>query len=433
MSLNLQVEVKDLVIGKYDQMKPEKWREETLRTVGQLNVDHMFTGNYVLRQEGGEDPYLKIYEDLMKLEQNQNPSGNQKEAYGSEEPTSGDLPKVPRDEFDEGSSSVSDRGDVELTLPYREQKILDTSTATSSAGLLGFEFAGALLKKGLEKRRIYYRVINGTEIKEPDSERKKRNILWKLMVESIRGYPHLRDGIADLDVQSLWAKVCTNAQPNKRELMVNYIRILVNHTKEQRQGFSDWHTQLQKVWEDLETVEFSLPETAKLGFLFFLMHSDSRYHGVLERCRDNEWDYATCMAKFNQKSIELKDTKVLLENSRQRINSVRKARTEKISCTFWMKYGNCKYGDQCKFAHHEKEKGTKRKNTKEPQGQAKEAPLSEEETAKVIREYKEKRAAEAFARDGTVGKTPDSEKTCFVWRDTRNCPQADRCRFKHSE
>ena len=127
MSLNLKVELRDLVIGKYDQMKPEKWREETLRTVGQLNVDHMFTGNYVLRQEGWEDPYLKIYEDLMELEQKQNPSGK-KDAVGSEEPTSSDLPKVPRDEFDTGSSSVSDRGDVELTLPYREQKILDTST-----------------------------------------------------------------------------------------------------------------------------------------------------------------------------------------------------------------------------------------------------------------------------------------------------------------
>ena len=439
MSLNLKVGIKDLSISRYDPQTPEKWREDTLSVVATLGVDHMLSGEYTVKTRGSEDPYLAFHkrEQKTKVEELRSTpfrrvsqSSKVGQSPDSSHPIEADQsPQYPRDQKAEDGSdddveSIA-RDDVSVTKAsdiYTDFEVPNQHAA--NAGVLGKKYARALLEKGLNKRRYFVRIIDGRHYDEPHEERKKRIALWGLMSKSVKHLPYMLTGIDEHDVQSLWDKVCTNAQPNERELMVTYITQLVDHKKENDCGFETWHSKYLDMLEHLSTVGFTLPELAKLGFLFYLLKGDRRFNGVIEKCKDNNWNYPTCVAKITQKATEIGDTKVPLTARRQRVNQIdtqvqrgqggnrsRKERrkppanAKSIDC----KNPNCTFGDRCWYRHKPSTKDpSKSPSHTSPKGGG----------------------PSGGTKSGPTKK--DADKECFVWRDTKDCPQGDRCRFKHS-
>ena len=254
----------------------------------------MLSGEYITQSGGGQDPYLKMEAENNSATSENMPALEAADGKDHEDDHAGGYP-------------VKTKGE---------------SDVASNAGVMQENYALALLEKGLSKRRYYVRILNGRQYAEPLEERKKRIALWGLMTKSLQHLPYMVKGVDEHDVKSLWIKVCTNAQPNEREMMVSYITQLVDHKKESDCGFETWHTRYVEVIENLGTVGFRLPDLAKLGFLFYLLKGDKRFARIIEKCKDNDWNYSTCVAKLTQKATEIGDTKVPSTFVRQRSNQI---------------------------------------------------------------------------------------------------------------
>ena len=112
------------------------------------------------------------------------------------------------------------------------------SSSRGNKGRCGTGYALRLLDRVMGADKVFVRLYQGVRIKEPAEEREKRVILWGEMADSLKLSKHLLEGVAELDVKALWVKVCTSAQPNPRELMVTYLRELMQCKKTTSCGFA---------------------------------------------------------------------------------------------------------------------------------------------------------------------------------------------------
>ena len=247
-------------------------------------------------------------------------------------------------------------GEVEsiTSLSSSESESTKIGGTRRATGLCGEDYAMKLLNRDLGENVVFIRVYEGRHIQEPDEERQKRLVLWKKMADSLKASKHLLAGITSLDVKALWVRVCTSAQPNPRELMVSYLLALQAHTKTTNGGFADWHMRYTDINTDLESVGCGLPDMAKMGWMFYLVGKDTRYERTLERCKDEDWDYLTCVSKLKQRANEISDTGVAKSARRQQqtvgaVNSTQ-SKGKKRPCHYF-KRGKCQKGASCEYSH----------------------------------------------------------------------------------
>ena len=290
--------------------------------------------------------------------------------------------------------------------------------AGRAAGLCGKDYAMKLLDRDLGDNVVFIRVYEGRHIREPDTERQKRFVLWKKMADSLKTSKHLLAGVTPLDVQALWVKVCTSAQPNPRELMVTYLLGLLAHTKTTNGGFADWHMRYTDINVDLESVGCGLPDMAKMGWMFYLVGKDMRYESTLNRCKDEDWDYLTCVDKLTQRANEIPDTGVAKNARRQQqtVGAVNNARAEgqgKRPCHYH-KRGKCSKGADCQFSHDDGGAGG---------GQRRPRPAPKPRDGAVD--------AKSATAEQKTEKGKDGKPVCFTYKATKQCPKEDTCKFSH--
>ena len=166
MSLNLKVGIKDLSISRYDPMSPEKWRDDTLSVVATLGVDHMLSGDYNVKSQGREDPYLELIKQKTQTRVEQMLSSaeeqrrvfsqangaeeNQKDPQADEadEESKQDTNILPRDD----DSVISGLTDLHARFAGHQAYAPAPSTVAQrnyapNAGVLGEKYALALLER----------------------------------------------------------------------------------------------------------------------------------------------------------------------------------------------------------------------------------------------------------------------------------------------
>ncbi len=102
---------------------------------------------------------------------------------------------------------------------------------------------------------------------ESDYDSECRTILFTHMKKSLETYAHMTKDVVH------GATPGTPTTPSE---------------KTPSQPFQPWITQLNDIFNTLDTVEFTLPAHVRLGFTMTLLESDKRYTAILEKTQEKE-------------------------------------------------------------------------------------------------------------------------------------------------
>ena len=462
MSLQLKLTHKDLAICDYDHNRPKAWRASAGKVITTMSCRHMIEGDWAT-----DETVVDPYEELYRLAQS--PADAVADSSGSEQPKDtrqGDasvVDRILRDKIQSRPPKLALDGQHAASMDVEQVSEQDpqwsapgtpkqthsgravlvaghpaspakagaqwetTSTHSGSSaspfvagGSLGEDYALRLLSTEVKSGGVFYRLLRGARIREPDSEREKRIILWKKLTHSLRSHKHLLDGVAELDVRSLWIRVCTSAQPNPRELMVTYLGALWKCDKSATQPFAAWHLKYMEVYKDLESVGCVLPDMLKLGLLFHFMKTDKRYERALEQCKENDWDYKACVSKFEQRANEIGNNTAAGKQTPQVVGAITQdaAAKKKEPCRRF-KEGRCpNSAADCDYSHkvRKKKKGAGAPPRAAPAGSAQPNATPPPGAAKAVT---------------TVETGKDGKPICFTYKATKTCSRAETCKFSH--